>query len=152
MGRKLRQDVRVLMKGRSLGHGFEKSALVPHARFLGRVAKPNSSKRRLAIEGSIAPTGQREFFISQATEHFQDFTPGREHPPTRVLVFVHGEHEFEFGLGIVSLTGCGINKPASSAALPSFGSARSLLGGAPIRPFRARAQVFRGRREIFSLL
>src|SRR5438045_1054879 len=100
----------------------------------------------------IVRASQWELLISQASEHLQDFAPGREHPATRLLVLIHGEHELELGLGVISLTGCGINEPASSTALPRLGSARGLLGSPSVRPFRARAQVFGGRRENVSLL
>ena len=103
-----------------------RSALAVH-----RATRPADAEARVT---DLRSAPSRDLLVPKTAENFEDLAPGRKHPSTLVLVFVHGQHEFHFGLCVFSFTGGGVDEAASATVLSGICSPGGLFRGPSIGP------------------
>ncbi len=68
-----------------------------------------------------------DFLVPKIVKDLENLAPRWEHPPTLLLILVHGQHELHFRFCILSLTRCRVNKPASATELSRVGGPGGLF-------------------------
>ena len=75
-----------------------------------------------------------DFFVSQLPKDLEDLTPCGKHPTASLFVFLHGQHEFHFRLGVFTFTRRGVDKAAPAALLAGVRRPGGLFRGTAIGP------------------